>query len=225
VTGGDETARRLLAHARALLLDFDGPVCSVFAGTPAHVVASSLGAVLSAQGHESPYEIATAKDPFDVLRYAASVGPEQVRQVEDTFTAIEVEAVPVATPTPGAHELIRAWQDSGRPLAIVSNNSAAAIGTYLGLHDLRHLVSYVAARTGPDTSQLKPEPHLLDRATTNLGVGPDECVLIGDSISDLHAARSAGVSFIGYANKPGKREAMERAGADAVNDRLSACTI
>jgi phosphoglycolate phosphatase len=40
--------------------------------------------------------------------------------------------------------------------------------------------------------------------------------MVGDSTTDVHAARAAGVRAIGYANKPGKRERLARAGADAI---------
>jgi phosphoglycolate phosphatase-like HAD superfamily hydrolase len=49
-----------------------------------------------------------------------------------------------------------------------------------------------------------------------LGAEPTECVLIGDSLSDIEGARNAGVLSIGYANKPGKLERFTAAGADAV---------
>ena len=45
-----EHLRRPLTEARALLLDFDGPVCSVFAGLPTPVIAAELRGILAAQG-------------------------------------------------------------------------------------------------------------------------------------------------------------------------------
>lgn len=61
---------------------------------------------------------------------------------------------------------------------------------------------------------MKPGPHLIDRAIGTLGVRPSSCVFIGDQTTYLEAGRAAGVSTIGYANKPGKAEALK--GADAV---------
>lgn len=34
---------------------------------------------------------------------------------------------------------------------------------------------------------------------------PDQCVMIGDSATDIEAAHAARVAAIAYANKPGKR--------------------
>lgn len=50
-------------------LDFDGPVCSIFAGMPDHVAAQRLRSVFAAHGINLPEAIASAHDPLEVLRY------------------------------------------------------------------------------------------------------------------------------------------------------------
>ncbi|MGW3966843.1 HAD family hydrolase [Amycolatopsis sp. NPDC005003] len=212
-------AAEVLARARALLLDFDGPVCSVFAGIPASTVANQLRGVLADCGHaDLPEAIAASADPFDVFQYAATLGEDQARFVEVAFAAHEVEAISSATPTSGAHDLIEAWHESGRPLAIVSNNGTPAIGAYLDLYDLRRSISFVSARTGPNAALLKPSPYLLQQAVAALEVPPSESVFLGDSTSDMVAAKAAGTASIGYANKPGKGTKLVMAGADAVTE-------
>jgi phosphoglycolate phosphatase-like HAD superfamily hydrolase len=130
-----ETLRRILSQAEALFLDFDGPICSAFAGMPASVVVDQLCVVLADGGYgEPPLDVEKSTDPFDVLKYAVTLGEVEAEYVTAAFTAHEVEAVATAKPTPGAHELLRSWSASGRPLAVVSNNSVAAIRTYLDLH-------------------------------------------------------------------------------------------
>ncbi|WP_435582552.1 HAD family hydrolase [Amycolatopsis thermoflava] len=215
------TAAELLDQAGALLLDFDGPVCSVFAGIPAPVVADQLRTILVDAGHAPPDPVASSSDPFDVLEYAASLSDEDARYVEAAFTAHEVEAMTTAAPTEGGHELIQAWHGSGRPLAIVSNNSAAAISAYLDFYGLRPLVDTVSARESADVQLLKPHPHLLHQAVRTLGIPAERCVFVGDSRTDIEAAKAAGVRSIGYANKPGKRERFTSAGADAITDVLT----
>ncbi|TVT62158.1 HAD family hydrolase [Amycolatopsis rhizosphaerae] len=216
------TAAELLAQARALLLDFDGPICSIFAGIPDHVVADQLRGVLADGGHTNlPEHVATTKDPFDVFRYAATLGEDEARYVEAAFTAHEVEAIPTATPTPGAHELIQAWHESARPLAIVSNNSAAAISAYLDLYGLRPSVDHISARMSPDASLLKPSPHLLRQAVQSIQSEPARTVFVGDSLSDIRASRTAGVLCIGYANKVGKRVRMATQQPDAITDAIA----
>lgn len=215
-------AEDVLAHARALLLDFDGPVCSVFAGIPASTVADQLRGVLADGGHvDLPKTVAISADPFEVFRYAASLGDDEARYIEAAFTAHEVEAISSATPASGAHELIEAWHESGRPLAIVSNNGVRAISAYLDLYGLHPLINFVSARTSANTALLKPSSYLLHQAVTALDVDPSESVFLGDSTTDIEAAQAAGVRSIGYANKPGKDYGLTAAGAEAITDALT----
>jgi phosphoglycolate phosphatase len=44
----------------------------------------------------------------------------------------------------------------------------------------------------------------------------ESAAIVGDSITDVEAGPAADIWTIGYANKPGKDEAMRDAGADAV---------
>jgi phosphoglycolate phosphatase len=211
------TLRHILTRTTALLLDFDGPICSVFAGLSAHTVVTQLCLVLADGGYgDPPTEIEKSDDPFEVLTYAANLGDDEARYVNAAFTAHELEAIATAQPTPAAHDLIRTWSTTGRPLAIVSNNSTIAIHAYLDLHDLRPHVTHVSARTSPDPALLKPHPHLLTTALTALNVPPAAATFIGDSVTDIEAARAAHTMSIGYANKPSKTAELLAAGADMV---------
>jgi hypothetical protein len=52
-----------------LLLDFDGPICSIFAGYPAPRVAAELVALLDVEGVAVPPEVRGEGDPLAVLRW------------------------------------------------------------------------------------------------------------------------------------------------------------
>jgi phosphoglycolate phosphatase-like HAD superfamily hydrolase len=82
--------------------------------------------------------------------------------------------------------------------------------------DFGSFVCEVAGRTSADPGLLKPSPYLLNQALRKLEAQPEECVLVGDSLSDLEAAQSAGVSVIGFANKPGKESAMATLSPDVI---------
>lgn len=69
-------------------------------------------------------------------------------------------------------------------------------------------VDGVAGRTRARAEDLKPEPYLLRRALDDRGAKPADAVLIGDSITDIQAARAAGTAVIAFANRPGKDRAL-----------------
>lgn len=217
------TATRLtsvLRRARTVLFDFDGPICSVFAGYPASCVAQKLHDHLATIGADLHLTGPQAEDPLEVLRLAAALGDDVVRQVDNLLTLAETTAVRTAVPTPGGESSIRAWAASGRRIAIVSNNSTAAVNAYLTHHGLALVVGVaVIGREYAKPHLMKPDPQPLLAALHLLGAEPESAVLVGDSPTDIQAAHAAGVMCIGYVNKPGKREALRD--ADAVIDDMA----
>lgn len=204
----------VLADARHVLLDFDGPVCAVFGGTSDHEVADQLRAVLG--NEQLPADVASSSDPFAVLRFAATVGRQRAAQVEQQLARLEMHAVASAPPTIGAREAIAALHEAGRTVTIVSNNSAQAIVAYLQAHDLAPLITGVVGRADPAPELLKPSPHLVQQAIHARRAQPVECVLIGDSTTDIEAAQAANATVIAYANKPGKRRRFAAQHPDAI---------
>ncbi|MBV9162893.1 MAG: HAD family phosphatase [Pseudonocardiales bacterium] len=206
----------LIARTHYVLLDFDGPICSVFAGIPAPTVASRLTKILLDAGVTPPVEIIETDDPFDVLRYATTHTPELATDIETAFRAEELTAIASAAPTPGATETLHACHDTGRPVAIVSNNSEAAIRTYLATHALTDHIAYISTRTHTDIARLKPHPHLVTQAIHGLDADPTRCVLVGDSTTDVQAAHATGIAAIGYANAANKTQRLTDTGADTI---------
>lgn len=210
-----DSAAAALRRFPTVLLDFDGPICSVFSSFTSAEVAAALRERLGL-GAAAP----DSTDPFDVLRAAAADGGSAAAKAERALAELETEAVASAAPTRGAVELINELAQAGRRVAVVSNNSADAVRTFLEQRDLAKLITAVSARTDPQPGLLKPHPHLVARACALARSPAHHCVLVGDSVSDLEAARRFSVAFIGYANKPGKRERFEELEADAVVDSM-----
>jgi phosphoglycolate phosphatase len=203
----------IIARTRYLLLDFDGPICSIFGGLPAPAVAEKLRKLFTG---ELPDEIANTPDPIEVFYYSATVSDEMAARVEAEMADLEVAAVPTAEPTPYVHEVIASARESGRIIGVVSNNSPRAVNAYLDRHGLSDRIRLVVARTSHDPALLKPSPHLINEAVRGLEADPGATALVGDSFTDIEAAQSANVASIGYANKPGKRERMAELRAGAV---------
>ncbi|MEV1047219.1 HAD-IA family hydrolase [Streptomyces sp. NPDC049916] len=206
-----------VAATRAVLFDFDGPVCDVFAGHPAPDVARELAAILAQIDAKTGGRAFETNDPMEVLRLAPYVGENAMRRIEEALTSAEVSAVKAAgIPIPGAVDSLRAAHVSGRRVAIVSNNSAACVREFLTLHDLDRFVHQVIGRYPNRPDLMKPSPFSLERAAEELGVGASTCTLIGDSTTDIEAAARAGSMAIGFANRPGKEGILIGAGARTI---------
>lgn len=205
---------KLIARTPCIVLDFDGPVCGIFANHPAPQVANQLRRELIDQGVTLPEAIRGEPDPLEVLRYCATLGrPAIVRRIEDALRAAELDAVRCAEPTPyGREVIVAAWQ-TGRRVAVVSNNSAPAVTAYLTAHRLNRYVHPIIGRTYAAPDQMKPNPAPLLAAADELDSKPRDCVLIGDSPTDIEAAHAAGVYAIGYANRPDKYHLLSAADA------------
>lgn len=210
-----------MAVASSVLLDFDGPVCSIFAGRAAPLVASELARMLQAHGFDVPAEALRNGDPLDVLRHAGRSGGRALADAERALRTAELAAAETALPTPGSIEFLRACSGTGRRVAIVSNNSAPAVTRYLDRLGLAQLVTHVEGRIAERPWLMKPHRALLDRASEALDAVTSSSVLIGDSLTDLEAAQAVGMPCIGYANRPGKAEALAAAGAVAVVDSMA----
>jgi beta-phosphoglucomutase-like phosphatase (HAD superfamily) len=184
---------RVLARTRHFLVDFDGPVCSLFAGTPTASIAARLWAIITREGVALPPPIRNTGNWFEIFAFAAITGPALASQVESELAALESAAARTAAPTP-----------------------ARAVRTYLDLHELTGQVGAVAARTGHDPAILKPSPYLIRQAACELGAVPSACAVIGDSLSDIAAARSAMAPGIGYTATPAGTQQLLATGADAI---------
>jgi phosphoglycolate phosphatase len=217
----DEPLGQVVARTRCLLLDFDGPICDIYAGHPARTVAGHLRKVITSQGVTLPGDIAQSGDPIEVFTYSATISPDLAALVENELADQELAAITTATATPYIHDVIASARQSGRPVAVVSNNAERAVTAYLTTHGLADRITFVIARTSPNPALLKPSPHLLQQAATRAGVPAAECLLVGDTITDIKAASQAGMPCLGYANKPGKKTSMTQAGAKTVLTTLA----
>ncbi|MFH9352604.1 HAD family hydrolase [Kitasatospora sp. NPDC017646] len=203
-----------------MLLDFDGPVCSVFAGLPAPEVARRLREGLLATGEPVPAGAGEENDPLALLRLVADARPDLTASTDIALAMLEIEAVRVARPTPGGESVLHAAVLSGRLVSVVSNNAGAAIDAYLAAHGLSDYVASVFGRAPGDPSSMKPNPRLLLEAMEAAGAGPEHCIFIGDAARDVEAGEAAGIPTIGYANKPGKGIKLAAAGAVVIVDSM-----
>jgi beta-phosphoglucomutase-like phosphatase (HAD superfamily) len=214
------TLSSMTREVDAVLFDFDGPICSVFAGYPAPAIAQELRDLILSERVALPESMLRSRNPLKLLQWTAASHPSLIGKVEKALRAAEERAVESAQPTKYGHESIIAVTRSGRRAGVVSNNSEPAVRAYLVIHGLTRYVNAVVGRPYARPDLMKPHPGPVLDAAHSIGIPPDRCVLVGDSPADVGAARQAGVPIIAYAKSDTHRQALENAGAELVIDTM-----
>jgi HAD superfamily hydrolase (TIGR01509 family) len=113
-------------------------------------------------------------------------------------------------PLPGALELLAALTGSGTPWAVATSGFRESAGPSV---DLLGIPEGVPVVTRDLVGHAKPDPDLFLAAAGRLGVPIEDCVVVGDSVWDLLAARRARALGVGVLSGGYGREELERAGA------------
>ncbi|MFJ9787811.1 HAD family hydrolase [Amycolatopsis sp. NPDC101161] len=203
---------QVLAESAAVIYDFDGPICGVFAGLPAEGVARQLELTIGVQ--------VGTDDPLEVLRYAHQLGSTAVEAVERQLIAAELLAVETASLTRGGLTSMCSLAARGKATGILSNNSFEAVSKFMQKAVVDQWRGPIIGRPFGRPALMKPNPYGLDLMLSQLEVRGADAVFIGDSTSDIEVAKSRGVCSVGLANKPGKREMLVEAGAEFVVDNM-----
>lgn len=209
-------AAQLVGASSGVLLDFDGPVTRLLPEPRNGELAEALRGPLRDAGLTLPEPVAQTIDHIVVLRYAGTCAPTLLAQVEAVSTEVETRAATGSHPTAGAHDFIAEAARSGRPVVIVTNNSADAVRTYLHRFHLGRHVRGVVGRDPRHPERMKPHPAMVGAALEILGETGDRCAIVGDTASDIQAGKAFGLRCIGLADTDERAGELVDARADAV---------
>lgn len=188
-----DTAPDIATAANATLADLGCPALEIaqvrsFIGEGVAVlVRRSLGARMSAS--EVDAKLAAALEHFE-RHYASANG---------RYSSLY----------PGVAEALRAMRGLGLKIGCVTNKPLRFAEPLLTHFALLELLDALVA--GDSTSAKKPDPAPVLEACRRLGIPPHECVLIGDSGHDAHAARAAGMPFVAIPYGYGAKEELRSA--------------
>lgn len=117
---------------------------------------------------------------------------------------------------PGVEELFRACHERGLRIAVATaskQENLEKVTAAAGL-DLDALADEVVTDT--DVERSKPHADVVVAAYQKLGLGPGQCVMVGDTPYDVRAAAGAGVACVGVLTGVHGAETMRMTGARAV---------
>jgi phosphoglycolate phosphatase len=217
-TGVSEAGRSAPHWPRAVLFDLDGTLID-----SAPDITAAVNELLS---HSN-------RGPLTLAEVTSMIGNGVEKLVERAFAATGGALAPAAllreqmamvdvyanhlteltVPMPGAIDVLESLHGDGTLLGLVTNKPQRFIETIL---DHLGMSSLFGAVIGGDAGVTKkPAPDMLLAAMQQLGVEPWDTVMVGDSTSDVEAARAAGVPAVivhgGYSNI-----ALQQLGADSV---------
>ncbi|WP_232702662.1 HAD family hydrolase [Halobacterium wangiae] len=184
-------------HYDAVVFDNDGVLTHP---TPVEVLREATAEGFAAVGVDDP-------SPDHVDRMTLHVTPEGLQTVSEIYDVdperlwYERDAAfsrrQVAEMEAGRKPLYEDYAAVGDlevPCGIVSTNQHRTIEEILDFHDVRaHFDTHYGREMEAESlHRKKPNAHYLERALEDLAVAPERTLFVGDSTSDVEAARNAG---------------------------------
>lgn len=143
-----------------------------------------------------------------INRFGLTLSVEEIqdRGLKKQSEIFKTEGYP---PVPGAVELIRKLHNAGLKLAVASSSVEALIEESIrGIGVTEYFDRMVSADT---LDKPKPEPDVFLLAAQELGLSPDECIIIEDSENGVLAAKAAGIPCVGYINPDSGKQDLSAA--------------
>ncbi len=139
-----------------------------------------------------------------------SVTQEEVERIQQRHAEAYARQVGSIRPLPGVRELLDTLSRYDMPFAIATSGRMESAGRTLTLLNLDARVPVV---TRDQVLHAKPDPDVFIAAAQRLGVPVNHCVVVGDSVWDMLAARRAWALGVGLLSGGYGQDELERAGA------------
>lgn len=211
---------------RAVVFDLDGTLVHFdidYAALKEEVL-RALGRLGIPTSSLSPEDtLTTILDKVECYIRASGLGDEFKREVWTEIFKIaerfEASSVDSAKPMPGAAEVLAALKERGLKIGLLTLNSSVIAMNVLERFGLKQFFDAMVARDFVE--EAKPNPAHLSSVLKELGVEPNEALVVGDTVFDIRCAKKLGTIAVGITTGRSSREELEAAGADFVVSSLS----
>lgn len=202
---------------RLVIFDFDGTIVDSHAR-----IAATMKSAIREHGFDAPDDdLLRTSIGLPVVKMYEVLLPHAGPEVWNSLRDYQVEAGRKAReagagPEPlfaGAPEALAELDAAGHLLAVTTNKGRPGLDHDLNGHDLVKL--FVTTRSAHD-GHLKPHPDAVHDILRKTGVDAANCVLVGDTETDILTATNAGVKSIGVAWGYHAPESLTKVGASAI---------
>ncbi len=108
--------------------------------------------------------------------------------VDVTFDYVHEHGIPKK---PGADEILHLLRQQGIKIALCTSNQKQVVEEYLRLASWQD--AFDAIVTGDQVKQGKPAPDIYLKGAEALGLSPDMCMAVEDSVNGVKSAKAAGM--------------------------------
>lgn len=120
--------------------------------------------------------------------------PHKVKEFSNSYFQAVRELFPEAPLIPGALELLTTLKEKKVKIAIITFAYRWYIDSMLQHYSLTNIIDVVVSVD--DVTKPKPDPEAVLKICKLFSITPEECVVVGDSKSDIMMAKSAGAGSI-----------------------------
>ncbi len=144
---------------------------------------------------------------------------DKVNEASEKYRAYNEELLKEVKPMPGAKEALEKWKGEGYKLGVVSSKKKETVVKGLGYVGMDTLFDVIIGLE--DCKHPKPAKDGIINACKALGLSHDEVIYVGDSVTDIQAAKKAGVYSVGYSDQEKRNKELKAAQPNATIAKLS----
>ncbi|UCD43821.1 MAG: HAD family hydrolase [Candidatus Bathyarchaeota archaeon] len=148
--------------------------------------------------------------------------PEKVEEIQlkayDAIESCEVESIEACHLMPGCEDVLDWLEERDIRMGVATSNSQTVAEEILKRKGIDRYFAAVVGRR-PEL-RMKPHPDQILKCFEMMGVDPSGGVVVGDSVRDVAAAKSAEIYVVAVPAYFTRRDSIIEAGADVIIDSL-----
>ena len=199
---------------RAVIFDFDGTIVDSY---EAHL--ESFRKALSKFGLAVDDEEIYRRFGKPARQILFEVLPQQARShIDELVKEKRIQFIETSRQVrvfDGVEETLRYLKEKGIATALATSADRPSVMRVLSRFGLEEYFDVILS--AEDVKAAKPNPDIFIRAAEGLNVGAQECLVVGDSVFDVMAAKEAGIKTVAIASNPFQMKEIRSLGVPVIS--------